>query len=226
MTDLPLHSWNHSTSYWHESSASNNINHPGAPRHDLIGLLKNAKDGFEPTWRNWLRVSELPWLKAHQVQGDVIFPAAGMLCAVIEALRQQSERNGYKDAVSGYEVRDVSIPQALVIPSDDAGVEVQLCLHPAKQSDKTGWFKFTFSSYLGNECVQHMHGLAQVQFARAAAEIDAGRERREEATEFQRQLQAWPAKHAQPISKDACYESWRKLGLNYGKSDHVVAGSG
>lgn len=177
----------------------------------------NSHDSFEPIWRNWLRLSELNWLRDHQVQGDIVFPAAGMICAVIEALQQQSRRSGNQGTITGFEIRDISIPQALVIPTDDIGVEIQLRLHPTKQSNSVGWFKFTFSSYSQNKSVQHMQGLAQIQYSGSTAEIDGGKELREESLQFQMQLQSWLAKESQLITKDECYETCERQGISYGK---------
>lgn len=178
----------------------------------------NSHDLFQPIWRNWLRLSELPWLRDHQVQGDVVFPAAGMICSVIEALQRQSRRSGNQGTISGFELRDISIPEPLVIPTDDIGVEIQLRLHPDKQSNSSGWFSFSFSSCSqGNTFVQHMQGLAQIQYCGSTTGVDGGKESREEAMQFQMELQSWLAKDTQLLTKDEFYETSKEQGISYGK---------
>lgn len=168
--------------------ASKSFHWPGFPRHDLIGSPVDCSNPFEPAWRNWLRVSELPWLRDHKVQGDIVFPAAGMICAVIEALRQQSmSDNGRRRTVLGFQLRDISIRQALVIPNNDMGVEIELRLHPARPGTLDGWFEISFSSCQeGNVFVQNMKGFARIQYKGPDTEINAGKELREETLAYKK----------------------------------------
>ena len=145
-----------------------------------------------------------------------------MICAVIEALQQQSRRSGNQGTISGFEVRDVSIPEPLVIPTDDIGVEIQLRLNPANQSNSAGWFRFSFSSCSqGNTFVQHMQGLAQTQNSGSTTEVDGGKELREETLQFQMQLKSWLAKDSQLLTKNECYENWKRQGMSYGKKQII-----
>src|SRR5690606_30892920 len=105
---------------------------PAFARHDLIGSLLDSYNPLEPVWKNHLRASELPWLRDHQIHGDIVFPAAGMICAVIEGARQMAETEGSDADVSGFELREISISQALVIPNDDVGAETYLHLKRRK----------------------------------------------------------------------------------------------
>lgn len=47
----------------------------------------NDTNPLEPRWRNFLRLSEQPWIRQHVVQGSVVYPAAGYLAMAIEATR-------------------------------------------------------------------------------------------------------------------------------------------
>ncbi|XP_044716041.1 polyketide synthase dehydratase domain-containing protein [Hirsutella rhossiliensis] len=182
LANLPSYRWNHSTSYWHETRVSRNERSPAFPRHDLIG--------------NYLRLSEVPWLKDHQVHGDIVFPAAGMICAVIEALRQHAASNSHVKNISGFELRDISISRPLIIPNDDAGIETYLHLKRRKlgmRGAESSWFEFSFCScQQGDEFVEHACGLAQVQHARQPTEVDGGKELREEILAHRKR---WVDKH-------------------------------
>lgn len=112
LVDLPSYRWNHPTSYWHETRQSRNHRFPAFARHDLIGSRLDSYNPLEPVWRNHLRVAELPWLRDHRIHGDIVFPAAGMICAAVEAARQTaSEGSGTTaaadddDEVSGLEMQ-------------------------------------------------------------------------------------------------------------------------
>jgi hypothetical protein len=146
-----------------------------------------------------------------------------MICAVIEALQQQSRRSGNQGTISAFEVRDVSIPEPLVIPTDDIGVEIQLRLNPANQSNNSaGWFRFSFSSCSqGNTFIKHMQGLAQIQYSGSTTEVDGGKELREETLQFQVQLKSWLAKDTQLLTKNEYYEIPKRQGMSYGKKQII-----
>ncbi|KAM4063228.1 polyketide synthase dehydratase [Hirsutella rhossiliensis] len=196
LANLPSYRWNHSTSYWHETRVSRNERSPAFPRHDLIGSQLASQNPLEPVWRNYLRLSEVPWLKDHQVHGDIVFPAAGMICAVIEALRQHAASNSHVKNISGFELRDISISRPLIIPNDDAGIETYLHLKRRKlgmRGAESSWFEFSFCScQQGDEFVEHACGLAQVQHARQPTEVDGGKELREEILAHRKR---WVDKH-------------------------------
>ncbi|KXJ85338.1 hypothetical protein Micbo1qcDRAFT_223400 [Microdochium bolleyi] len=184
---LPSYPWNLATSYWHESRRSKNHRAPPAPRHDLIGARIDDSNPLEPIWRNYLRVNELPWLRDHKINGDIVMPAAGMICMAIEAARQIAETDGTADTVKGFALRDVCINKPLVIPeAADAGVtggiEVLLNLKRRKLGMGSGagiWHEFAlYSAGSGGDAnfVEHACGLIELQQSRGATEVDGGRE--------------------------------------------------
>ncbi|CEJ93554.1 Putative Polyketide synthase [[Torrubiella] hemipterigena] len=120
LTDLPSYRWNHSKSYWHEShlSLANRFREFG--RHDLIGAPTADSVPFEPRWRGFLRVHENPWILNHKVQNLTIYPAAGMIAMVLEAASQVC---AHDFDVLSYEITDMHIEQALIIPETEHGLE-------------------------------------------------------------------------------------------------------
>jgi amidase len=50
---------------------------------------------LSPAWRNILQLSALPWLQDHLLHKDVVFPAAGFIAIVGEAIRQISGAEDY-----------------------------------------------------------------------------------------------------------------------------------
>ncbi|PNY25088.1 Polyketide synthase [Tolypocladium capitatum] len=123
LTDLPPYPWNHTKSYWHEShlSVANRFREYG--RQDLIGAPTADSVPFEPRWRGFLRVSENPWIQDHQVQKTIVYPAAGMVSMVLEGAMQMG-RN--KTDLLGYEITNMQIEKAMLIPNTAHGLEVAM----------------------------------------------------------------------------------------------------
>ncbi|KAI0132735.1 KR domain-containing protein [Xylariales sp. AK1849] len=159
IVDLPPYQWNYTRPYWAENRASREQRVPHFPRHDVLGQLVIGASLTEPTWRNVLRIRDLPWLKDHSLGGETVFPAAGYFGMAMEAVTQLNElSNGPK--IDSYVLRDISIQKALVTPDTDEGIEVLLNLRPSVYSgDSITWWDFGVSSVDTDGTVkEHMVG--------------------------------------------------------------------
>ena len=160
--DLPNYPWNHQTRHWAEPRLNQCHRFRAHPQHELLGSLMTGTNRFAPIWRNIIRPSEIPWVRDHMVQGDIIYPAAGLMVMAIEAIRQVTEEIDVRTL--GYELRDVDIKSALVISEIPQGVEVQLSLRPC--SDRMlekDWSEFLISSVTeGNSWTEHCKGSIRV----------------------------------------------------------------
>lgn len=144
LVDLPPYAWNTSNSHWHESAALTAYKQRNHPRLELLGTRDERSTEAEPAWRNYLRIAEQPWIEHHQFQGTNIYPMAGMIVMAIEATRQVETRTD----VSGYNIRDVNIRSALVVPLDQT-VETRLQLSPWRSglnATASNWTEFRVSS--------------------------------------------------------------------------------
>ena len=143
--NLPSYPWNHRTPYKTESRLSRKTRDKRFPPHELLGSPLLGGTGLTPTWRNFLRLSSLPWLIDHRVDAKVVLPAAAYITMAIEALRLL---NGASPAIRGFHLRDVNIINALTIPESSEGVEVHTQLRPCNESelDHIGWYEFEISS--------------------------------------------------------------------------------
>src|SRR5947207_3040896 len=108
-----------------------------------MGSLPN-----NPKWRNVIRKREVPWLNEHQIEGRVIFPAAGYISMAIEAAVRLpgKERNNIKDI----HLRDVVGMAPLALTDAESGNEVFLELRPSFISSKgisKDWYEFELFSY-------------------------------------------------------------------------------
>ncbi|CAI7658829.1 unnamed protein product [Penicillium glandicola] len=115
---LPSYSWDHDRVYWHESRSSAAIRTEKEPFHTLLGVKCPDGTNNELRWRNYLHPREVPWLAHHQVQGQMVFPAAGYISAAVESVIQ----NYGLGSVQLIDFHDVVIGQALVL-EENGGVE-------------------------------------------------------------------------------------------------------
>lgn len=162
IVDLPTYQWGKNKKFWAESRESREHRTPRFPRHDLLGSLTIGASMAEPTWRNILRLKDLPWLKDHSLGGEAVFPAAGYFSMAIEAITQLNELQSSPANIEGYVLRDVKVSQALVTPDDDDGIEVLLNMRPSLHGMGEGhnpWWDFNVSSISGEKYRKdHMAG--------------------------------------------------------------------
>lgn len=115
---LPSYSWDHDRVYWHESRSSTAIRTEKEPFHPLLGVKCPDGTDNQLRWRNYLHPREVPWLAHHQVQGQMVFPAAGYISAAVESVIQKYGLG----SVQLIDFHDVVIGQALVL-DENGGVE-------------------------------------------------------------------------------------------------------
>ncbi|KAL1970796.1 hypothetical protein VTN77DRAFT_2630 [Rasamsonia byssochlamydoides] len=219
LADLPPYQWNHSTGYWHESRISRGHRFRRYGRRDLIGAPEDNLNPREPRWRGFLRLSELPWIKDHQVQGKTIYPAAGMLSMVIEAMQQISDRSS--ETLKGVRFRDINIGQALVVPDSSDGIETVLSLHPSSilssADSSSPWFEFRLYSVVSEEWIEHCHG-----YVCATPSSQVGEVNNQEARQKQRAIEELFTTYGQQCQKvinvERLYKTLDHVGLCYGPS--------
>ncbi|KAI0476273.1 putative polyketide synthase [Xylariaceae sp. FL0804] len=162
IVDLPSYQWNYAKPFWAESRASREQRLPRFPRHDVLGQAVIGSSLTEPTWRNVLRVRDLPWLKHHFLGGESVFPAAGYFAMAIEAVTQLNELSDRPvEVIASYTLRDVVIKKALVTPDNDDGVEVLFNIRPSVFDEAAAaqtWWDFSVSSIDGEVVKEHMTG--------------------------------------------------------------------
>jgi NADPH:quinone reductase-like Zn-dependent oxidoreductase/SAM-dependent methyltransferase len=159
VTDLPTYPWNHSKRFWVEPRISRDQRYKKFPPHELLGTPVNGGNALMPTWRNFIRLSEIEWLKDHQIDGSVVFPGAGYITSAIEAVRLLTDPS--EATIQGYKLRDIDIMNAMVIPDSAFGLETQLSLHRCsdKQLDHGGWYEFRLCSLAsGGSWIEHCTG--------------------------------------------------------------------
>ncbi|KAK2755488.1 Type I Iterative PKS [Arachnomyces sp. PD_36] len=161
--DLPSYPWNHSQRFWNESRASREHRFREHPHHELLGTRVPSLASNLALWRLLLRPSDMPWIRDHLVQTDMVYPGAGCLAMAIEAMRQISVSESSRP-IRGYRLRQVEITRALIVPDTSDGVEVQLLLKPHDAGSLApNWRGFQISSAtVDGEWTEHCRGFVGV----------------------------------------------------------------
>ncbi|TVY30663.1 Lovastatin diketide synthase [Lachnellula hyalina] len=162
---LPRYPFNHKQSYWLESRLSKNFRFREASRHDLLGTRSLDWNPLVAQWRNVIRLSEVPWLQDHKINGEVIFPAAGMVVTAVEALKQVTAN---PDGIKGIQLKDVDFLRPIIFPRETERAETQLSIEtPSGTSPFASWSEFRLFVVDNNDYSECCHG-----FIRAVSSTD------------------------------------------------------
>ena len=185
LVDLPSYRWNHKKKYWSESRLSAGHRFRHSPRTDVLGAPVPDWNPNEPRWRNFIRLSEQPWIRSHVVQGTVVYPAAGYICMALQAAKQLhslyvTPKPNFHQSVFGYTIRNLYISRALVVPETEDGVEVVLSMRPSSVSSlgsSDTWNEFCIFSYsVETSWTEHCRGLIAVINERQLNQINSATE--------------------------------------------------
>ncbi len=174
--DLPRYPWNHQTRHWIEPRANKALRNRHERPHDLLGSLVPGTNMSAPSWRHFVRINDVPWVRDHVVQNNIIYPAAGYLSMAIEGASYLFSQKSGSKKIRGYQLRDVEILNALMVPETSDGIELQLSLRPCgeRSLDTKGWSEFQVHSVTSeNKWTDHCKGLIIVEHL-ANDELDAG----------------------------------------------------
>ncbi|KAJ5170212.1 Acyl transferase/acyl hydrolase/lysophospholipase [Penicillium coprophilum] len=149
--DLPSYPWKHEEEYWHESRINKFYRTNKVPYNDLLGSFATDFNNLEPRWRSIIRLDDLPWLRDHRVQSEVVFPMAGYISMAIEAVSQYHLLQGKTEGKS-YILREVLVKHPLIL-SEMVEYDVTLSLRPCitgPQTPSTKWYEFAIFSCTGD----------------------------------------------------------------------------
>ena len=218
LVDLPEYAWDHSTAYWAEPDESRRYRQRKWPRHDLLGAPVKFGNALEPRWRNWIRFSELPWLRDHRVQSLAVYPAAGFITMAIEAVRQLVVESGTN--IHSFELREVSIGQALFIPDNAGQVESMISLRPSTENSRTSstiWHQFFISSAGNNDSwLEHCRGLIRAVPQDQADQVSGQHLAEEQAAAHALERASTKTACVNTVDVTKMYSHCRSIGLDYG----------
>ena len=162
LTNLPPYAWTYdSPVLWNEGRQSRELRNRKYGHHELLGLQMLGGSGIITTWRNMLKVKDVPWLASHKLGEDTVFPAAGYVAMAMQGLCQvmDIERpQGLK-----LSLRNFNVIKALAISSDEDNQVTELftTLRPLRISGTTqsdNWHDFEVSTYEDSRYTIHATG--------------------------------------------------------------------
>jgi acyl transferase domain-containing protein/NADPH:quinone reductase-like Zn-dependent oxidoreductase/NAD(P)-dependent dehydrogenase (short-subunit alcohol dehydrogenase family)/SAM-dependent methyltransferase/acyl carrier protein len=213
LSSLPPYAWNHSTKYWHESRSSKEHRFRKHAPHDLLGVQIPGVSSSRPSWRHILDVKRIPWLQEHVVNGEMIFPAAGYVSMVLEALRQISTGSEKTKKVLQYELRDVKFITPLVVP-ESGSVEIQLQLILVEGSQ---WDDFVvYGTEESDTVIEYCRGSAMATLQPEIDEVEGTRELSQAEETHSQYLKDVQGMSLNPVDTKSFYQAAREKGNSYG----------
>lgn len=130
---LPTYPWDHDSLCWRESRASRLFRN-GQPPHELLGqpTILGENGRREVHWRQVFKLSELPWVSGHTIQGEVLFPATGYVTMAYEAAMRLVNKQQTLRAV---ELHGFEIVRTMGVQEDSSGLEVLFTIYVTSQTD-------------------------------------------------------------------------------------------
>ena len=145
---LPSYQWNHETKHWYESRRSRRMRLRQQPFHPLLGDASPDSAPHLWRWKNVLKPSEIPWVEGHQVQGQIVFPAAGYVATALKAAQFLAEGR----SIRLIELSNFFIHQAVTFDGNDTGIEVLIEISQISRARPDCIMaKFTYSAALGDQ---------------------------------------------------------------------------
>ncbi|KZF23885.1 putative equisetin synthetase [Xylona heveae TC161] len=143
--DLPKYPFDHSKSFWTMSRVSGaHTTTVYEPPHPILGRRQAEREtSHEIQWRNILRPKEISWLKGHKIQGQIVFPAAGFVAMVVEAMKSIA----IKSSIALVTIENLFIGRAIAFDDENSSVESLFSVkvvHSGKDS-----IQANFSCYSG-----------------------------------------------------------------------------
>lgn len=194
LTNVPVYPWHHEDSFWDESRITRDWRLRKFPRHDLLGSSVLEGSSLEPTWRNMLCLEDIPWVRDHMINKDIVFPGAAYIAMAGEAIRQTT---GTED----YTIRNLSVKAAMIL-HEPVTTETIFTLRPHRLTtglDST-WFEFSVFSHNGTSWTKNCTG--EVKAGRSDSASVSGAP---STTELPRK-----------VSTTRWYQTMSKVGINYG----------
>ncbi|KAI1179866.1 putative polyketide synthase [Nemania sp. FL0916] len=229
LTSLPSYPFNHSSTYWRESRISKNMRLRNYGYSPFLGVPVPDWNDAEPRWRHFLNCSSphTAWIRDHKINGDVLFPAAGMLVMALEAVLKTIKDT--KRPLEALEFRNVEFLAGLAVPDDEDGVEIGIRLGDLANSSSRldSGFEFSIHAHHREGINRICLGSIQPIFAGdVAVSTSNAKESQEAANIAASKLDDALRRSTKESTGSSLYTRLYKLGFQFGRSfrriEHVV----
>lgn len=203
--DLPTYPWDHKQILFRESRLNYKIRSRTDRPHELIGSRTPDDTDYEPRWRNLLKLEEMPWLRDHRIQNQIIVPAATYCVMALEAARTICRGK----PVEAIQLCNMSILRPIVLDESSGGTETLLSLRTDLDSTKGKTevirAEFTLSSGTIEDKQLRTAATGEIRI------ILGGGDNESDFSKFKPQ----DSNDLVPVSVKQLYESLGELGLGY-----------
>lgn len=90
LMDLPGYEWNRNTTFIHRARVPAERLSNKLRFNPLLGWKSPYSEGNETSFRNVFTLDDLPWIRGHNIGGEVLYPLTGFMSLAIEAVRTVS----------------------------------------------------------------------------------------------------------------------------------------
>ncbi|KAL1875163.1 putative Hybrid PKS-NRPS biosynthetic cluster [Diaporthe australafricana] len=143
LADLPAYPFDHSKTFWSMSRISGGHAVTREPPHPILGRRCVDRESVQDIhWRNILRPKEISWLQGHRIQGQIVFPAAGYVAMVIEAMKILAT----KSSISLISIENLVLGRAMAFDDEDASIETSFSITILRSNNHSISARFSCSS--------------------------------------------------------------------------------
>ncbi|KAK4508479.1 hypothetical protein PRZ48_002218 [Zasmidium cellare] len=213
LSDLPNYAFNRGMKYWHQTRLIDAYEHGGTPWNVVLGH-KTPSIGETSEYRNVFTLDDIPWLRDHVVNGNVIFPLAGYISMAVESLALEHSPISPEDS---FRVRELTVGKALLL-AEEVQHEMYTVLRRTSMATRpagsTSWYTFEVWSWAkGSKTTEHCKGMIALQRAESNP-VGSIVERKKEAMRSLRR--GIEARSHRPVAASALYRQAALAGLEYG----------
>jgi nucleoside-diphosphate-sugar epimerase/malonyl CoA-acyl carrier protein transacylase/SAM-dependent methyltransferase/NAD(P)-dependent dehydrogenase (short-subunit alcohol dehydrogenase family) len=213
---LPTYPWDHDSLVWRESRTSRLFRN-SPPLHELLGrpTVLGENDRREVHWRQVLKLSEVPWVNGHTIQGEVLFPATGYVTMAYEAAVRLVED---QQSLKSVEMNDIEIFRTMGMQEDSSGLEVVFTIRVTGVTDD--YITAYMACYSGDVNLTKLDGPVGALTAHFSGSVKLifG-----SSQDHDLRIRTKPSLPMNTLNMEHFYSYLNKVGYNY--SDHFKAKS-
>lgn len=208
---LPSYRWDHAKVHWRESRLSRNFRLADRPCHDLLGRRAPDDTPGLLRWRNLLRLEEMPWVKGHVFQGQVVLPGTSYVSAMTEAVKVLAGASPVKMV----DLCDVVLHRAVVL-RENAACELVTSLRLVHRGSRLLSADFTFSAAQSDsDAAPETTCSGRVEVHLVDGGESSARQKEQEEEESPLPSLSEPPPNLATVDVDLFYSSLKKVGLAF-----------
>ncbi|PSN74707.1 reducing type I polyketide synthase [Corynespora cassiicola Philippines] len=214
LVDLPEYSFSRGMTRLYETPlAKTHRMRPHYPR-PLLGAPISAWNPLEAKWRRYLNIRDKSWFADHQVNGLVLFPAAGMIAISLDAVQQLLPKTS---KVESFLVKEAIFSNPIIIPQDEgdsAEIETVARQNALLGTDTISWYQIRVLVRAGEGWKEACSSTVKVQFETHVGTLSENElYQLKRAKAFGNRL--FSEKNI-PADSHKVYKTFSKMGLQYG----------